>query len=123
MLPGDFTRDGGYAAARQAIAEVLPGAAGPVCFFAVNDVMALGVMTALREAGLQVPVDAQVAGFDDIPTLRDHHPGLTTVRLPLQAMGEHAVALTIGSPAGRQRVKKVAAEVVLRDSTASPAAG
>ena len=43
----------------------------------------------------------QIAGFDDIPTLRDLSPGLTTVRLPLESMGELAVALTIGSAAGR----------------------
>ena len=47
------------------------------------------------------PDDVQVAGFDDIPTLRDLTPGLTTVRLPLQSMGEQAVALAIGGrPAG-----------------------
>jgi LacI family transcriptional regulator len=118
VLHDAFTRDGGYAAARRAIAEVLPAAPGPVCFFAVNDVMALGAMTALREAGLSVPRDAQVAGFDDIPTLRDHHPGLTTVRLPLPAMGEQAVALTIGNVAGRLRVRTVSGQVVLRESTA-----
>ena len=99
---------------------MLPAAPGPVCFFAVNDVMAVGAMTALREAGRTCPPDAQVAGFDDIPTLRDHHPGLTTVRLPLAGMGEQAVALAIGSAAGRHRVRKVSGEVVLRESTALP---
>ena len=120
VLHGEFTRDGGYDAARQAMREVLPQVPGPACFFAVNDMMAVGAMTALREAGRQVPTDAQVAGFDDIPTLRDHHPGLTTVRLPLQAMGEQAVALAIGSAAGRHRVRKVSGEIVLRESTALP---
>jgi LacI family transcriptional regulator len=100
------------------LARLCLDCAGGPCFFAVNDVMALGAMTALREAGLHVPRDAQVAGFDDIPTLRDHHPGLTTVRLPLSAMGEQAVALTIGSAAGRHRVRKVSGGVVLRESTA-----
>lgn len=114
---GEFTRDGGYAAARALVTDVLP-ADVPHCVFAVNDVMAVGAMTALREAGLRIPEDAQVAGFDDIPTLRDHHPGLTTVRLPLQDMGEQAVALALGGNANRSRIRKVSGQVVLRASTA-----
>jgi LacI family transcriptional regulator len=116
VLHGEFTRDGGYQCARQAL-DNLTDSRGPVCLFAVNDVMALGAMTALREAGLVIPRDAQVAGFDDIPTLRDHQPGLTTVRLPLQAMGELAVEMALAPAGSPPRRKKVAAEVVLREST------
>lgn len=118
VIPGAFTRDGGYDAARKA-AENLPRGSATVCLFAANDVMALGAMTAMREWGIAVPGDVQIAGFDDIPTLRDHSPSLTTVRLPLQAMGERAVELALAGPAdGELRIESISGEVVLRESTA-----
>jgi LacI family transcriptional regulator len=59
-----------------------------------------------------------VAGFDDIPTLRDVYPPLTTVRLPLKRLGEVAARLVLGEDtAGRPRVVPVPGEVILRDST------
>jgi LacI family transcriptional regulator len=112
---GEFTRDGGHEAARAVIAEAVPGSRRPVCLVATNDVMAVGAMTAVREAGLRVPADIQVAGFDDIPTLRDVSPGLTTVQLPLKEMGEHAVQLALGQ--GSPQIVAIPATVVLRDST------
>jgi LacI family transcriptional regulator len=130
VIPGAFTRDGGYDAARAAIAGVSQGAglagagstrgiSGPVCLFAANDVMALGAMTAMRELGISVPGEVQIAGFDDIPTLRDHSPSLTTVRLPLQAMGERAVELALAGPAGSDlQIESITGEVILRESTA-----
>ena len=120
VVPGAFTRDGGYAAARQALADLSSPSDLPVCLFAANDVMALGAMTAMREQGISVPGDVQIAGFDDIPTLRDHSPSLTTVRLPLQAMGERAVELALAGPAnGEHRIESISGEVVLRESTAT----
>jgi LacI family transcriptional regulator len=116
VLTGEFTRDGGYESARRAIDEFRPSAAAPVCFVAGNDVMAVGAMTAVREARLRIPLDVQVAGFDDIPTLRDLSPSLTTVRLPLQTMGESAVELALGG--GKTRTRTITGEVVLRESTA-----
>jgi LacI family transcriptional regulator len=81
--------------------------------------MAIGAIAAFREAGLRVPQDVQVAGFDDIPTLRDSVPALTTVRLPLVELGEQAVALTLGDgdPAGEVSIR---GEVVRRESTLLP---
>ena len=118
VIPGAFTRDGGYDAARQALAELSLTSGMPVCLFAANDVMALGAMTAMREEGISVPGDVQIAGFDDIPTLRDHSPSLTTVRLPMQAMGERAVELALSGPAdGEPRIESISGEVVLREST------
>jgi LacI family transcriptional regulator len=118
VLFGDFTRDGGYAAARRAFAEHLPTRAAPICLVAANDVMAVGAMTAARDAGLAVPDAVRIAGFDDIPTLRDLSPGLTTVRLPLEQMGEWAVQIGMDEPSPQTRV--VTGEVVLRDSTGAP---
>lgn len=118
VIPGAFTRDGGYDAARQALADLPFRAVPGLCVFAVNDVMALGAMTAMRELGISVPGDVQIAGFDDIPTLRDHSPSLTTVRLPMQAMGERAVELALAGPAdGHYHVESISGEVILREST------
>jgi LacI family transcriptional regulator len=86
--------------------------------FAVNDVMAVGALARLRAAGISVPRAVAVAGFDDIVTLRDVFPPLTTVRLPLTRMGEMAAGLVLSDePAGQPRVIPVPGEVVLREST------
>jgi len=114
-LPGDFTRDGGYAAARRAFADHVPTRDAPICLVAANDVMAVGAMTAAREADLAIPAAVRIAGFDDIPTLRDLSPGLTTVRLPLEEMGEWAVRIGMNEPTPQTRT--VTGEVVLREST------
>lgn len=121
---GDFTRDGGFEAAWELIEklDLSPGSGEPLCVFAVNDVMAIGAIAAFREAGLRVPDEVQVAGFDDIPTLRDSVPALTTVRLPLTELGERAVELTLGDAAGEPGVVSVNGEVVLRESTRLPRA-
>lgn len=112
---GEFTRDGGYAAARRLIEDH----SEVTCLFAVNDVMAVGAVAALRDAGVDVPGDVSIAGFDDIETLRDLVPALSTVRLPLRAMGEEAMRMALDQEHER-RVVRIAGEVVLRDSTAPP---
>lgn len=116
-VPGDFTRDGGYAAAERALRDLGRSDGLPMCVFAVNDVMAVGAMTALHEHGRAVPEDIQIAGFDDIPTLRDLTPGLTTVRLPLHELGARGVELALSMPPGSETVEHVTGEVVLRAST------
>ncbi|HTI25624.1 MAG TPA: LacI family DNA-binding transcriptional regulator [Kutzneria sp.] len=110
---GEFTRDGGYDTATELLAE----GTDATCVFAVNDVMALGAMAAMRAAGMRVPDDISVAGFDDIPTLRDVSPTLTTVRLPLEEMGARAAHMALGDHDGSPRTVRIAAEVVLREST------
>ena len=116
VLHGEFTRDGGYELAQRAVAELRPSTNRPVCMVAANDVMAVGAMTAVREAGLNIPGDVALVGFDDIPTLRDVSPSLTTVRLPLQEMGLWAVELAVGEPG--PPIRTVSGDVVLRESTA-----
>jgi LacI family transcriptional regulator len=113
-VPGPFTRDGGYAAA----AELLADGLDVTCVFAVNDVMAVGAMAAFRDHGLAIPDDISVAGFDDIQTLRDLVPSLTTVGLPLEEMGEQAATLALDTePGTAPRTLRVRGEVVLRAST------
>jgi LacI family transcriptional regulator len=121
ILTCAFTRDGGYSAMTALIersgAGAPSGRAGhlPELVFAVNDVMAVGAMAAVRDAGLSVPDDVAVAGFDDIHTLRDVTPGLTTVRIPLAEIGALATDLALGRSG--QADARVRGEVVLREST------
>ena len=115
VVHGDLSRDGGY----QAMSEIL-AAGEPLadCVFAVSDIMAVGALARLRAAGIDVPGDIALAGFDDILTLRDVYPPLTTVRLPLKRLGEIAARLVLGDEAPRRpRVVPVPGEVVLREST------
>jgi len=116
VIPGEFTRDGGYAA----MSTLLERGLGPTCVFAVNDVMAVGAMAAIRDRGLRMPGDVAVAGFDDIVTLRDVTPGLTTVRLPLGDVGAVALEMATSVQAERPRLHRIKGEVVLRDSTPGP---
>ena len=114
VLNGEFTREGGAGLAAELVEQGLPA----TCVFAVNDVMALGALATLRAAGVRVPEDVSLAGFDDITPLRDVVPSLTSVRLPLEEMGARAAALALDSESeSAPRTVKVHAEVVLRDST------
>ncbi|MGC7102361.1 LacI family DNA-binding transcriptional regulator [Amycolatopsis lurida] len=116
IVEAPFTRDGGYDAMNQLIARGLDTG----CVFAVTDVMAIGALTALREAGISVPGQVSLAGFDDIPVVRDLDPPLTTVALPLEELGEKAMELAIkGNKGSRSRILRMAGEVVLRSSTAA----
>jgi LacI family transcriptional regulator len=118
IVHGAFTRDGGYEAMSTVLAM---DAKRPDCVFAVNDVMAVGALARIRAAGLSVPDDIGLAGFDDITTLRDVYPPLTTVRLPLTQMGEMAARLVLTAAAPDQpRVVPAPGEVILRDSTLRP---
>ena len=87
VLDGDFTEASGHRAGRALLAGTLPDA-----LFASNDAMAIGAMSALRDAGLAVPDDVAIAGFDDVPLARYLQPALTSVRVPLDALTAQAVA-------------------------------
>jgi LacI family transcriptional regulator len=120
-VSGDFTRDGGHSAAHRlaaALQVTAESGAPPVCVFAVTDVMAIGAIAAWRELGLSVPRDVCIAGFDDIPTLRDHTPSLSTVVLPLEEIGIRAVELALlTDPEAVDLRERIPGRVVLRDST------
>ena len=111
----------GYPFARQLLARGKPFTA----LFAYNDISAMGAIRALREQGLRVPEDVSVVGFDDIPGAAFHSPALTTVRQPLNRMGEVAAQSLLD----RIEVKKdlppdiaIEPELIVRESTA-PAPG
>ncbi|WP_396668910.1 LacI family DNA-binding transcriptional regulator [Microbacterium sp. R86528] len=84
IVRGGFTRDAGYNAAAALLAG---GVAEGTLIFGISDVVAIGAMSAIRDAGRSVGTDIAVAGFDDIATGRDIRPGLTTVRVPLEELG------------------------------------
>ena len=113
IFRGAFTRDGGYAAAT----AFLDSGCTAECIFAVNDVMALGAISALRDRGVAVPADVAVAGFDDILPLQDTNPRLTTVRLPLHELGTAAVDLIMSQRQAHPRLRRYCGEVVIREST------
>jgi DNA-binding LacI/PurR family transcriptional regulator len=86
VLAGDFSEASGAAAARELLAErPLPDAIA-----CANDQMAIGVLGELRRAGVRVPQDVAVTGFDDIYASRILSPGLTTVSQPLRELGRRA---------------------------------
>lgn len=99
VVRGEFTSDGGRSGAVACLdaAGGRDGVDQPLCLLAVNDVMALGALAAVRARGLDVPGDVEVAGFDDIPTLRDVDPPMTTFRLPLEEMGQRAAELALAT--------------------------
>jgi LacI family transcriptional regulator len=92
----------------------------PDAIFAANDMMAIGCMSALGEAGLHVPRDVAVAGFDDIPSTRFVSPPLTTVRVRIAELGRRALdrlAAVIDDPEGVQPFTEVIpGELVVRGS-------
>ncbi|TLM87433.1 LacI family DNA-binding transcriptional regulator [Pseudarthrobacter sp. NamE5] len=129
ILRTSFNRSGGYEAGLKLAARIKAGRAEDgggsgrkLCIFAVNDVMAIGASAALRAEGLRIPRDATIAGFDDIETLRDFRPALSTVRLPLEDIGRLATRATApgaGNSGGQEEdtVPPVSGEVTLRRST------
>jgi len=89
--------------------------------FAYNDISAIGAIRAFQEAGLRVPQDISVVGFDDIPIAMHYTPSLTTVRQPLQKMGEIAARTLLNQIEGREEYVPeimIEPELVVRNSTA-----
>ena len=92
----DFTTDGG----RRCAEALLGRPQRPTAIFGANDMMAIGAMSALRAAGLSMPQDVAVIGFDDTPTAALLTPALTSVRQDEQAIGAAAARLVIERLAG-----------------------
>lgn len=111
-----FTLEGGQAAAGALIER---GCTAVVC---ASDMMALGVIRAARQNGLEVPRDISVVGFDDSPLIAFTDPPLTTIRQPVQSMGQAAVGALLeeigGTPAPHSEFVFLP-ELVVRGSTAS----
>jgi DNA-binding LacI/PurR family transcriptional regulator len=110
----------GYPFAKQLLAKRKPFTA----IFAYNDISAIGAIRAIQEQGLRVPQDISVLGFDDIPGAAFHMPSLTTVRQPLNRMGEVAAETLLERIEGNREYPSeiaVEPELVVRESTARAA--
>jgi LacI family transcriptional regulator len=110
----------GYPFAKQLLGKQKPFTA----LFAYNDMSAIGAIRAIQEQGMRVPQDISVMGFDDIPGAAFHSPSLTTVRQPLNRMGEVAAQSLLDRIEGRKEYPSEIAiepELVVRESTAQTA--
>lgn len=116
VVTGTFTEESGYLAGRQ-LAGATPR---PDAVFAANDMMAIGCLFALKQAGLRVPEDVALAGFDDIPIARFVSPPLTTVRAQTAELGRKSLELlarAIEKPSGAKCERQtLGTQLVIRAS-------
>lgn len=109
ILIGEFNRDAAYAMTGDLLRRGIPVDA----IFAVNDAMALGVLTFLRDANRTIAL----AGFDDIKALRDVTPSLSTVHLPWDQVADEALTMAMGPRGDEPRTTMIEGHVVVREST------
>ncbi len=116
---GAYTIDSG----REMTMAVMRREPRPTAIFAANNFIAIGVLHALRELGLQVPDDVAVVGFDDLPQAMITFPFLTVASQPAVEMGRRSVALLIdrlADPDGEARQIVLPTELVVRRSSGDP---
>jgi DNA-binding LacI/PurR family transcriptional regulator len=115
IVRGAYSLESGQAAATRLLAA---GVTGIIC---ASDPLALGAIRAARRAGLDVPTDLSVVGYDDSALMNCTDPPLTTVRQPIEAMGRAAIDLLVGQIAGGAVTHdelRFEPELVVRGSTA-----
>lgn len=116
IVQGDFGQRSGHAAMRALLA--LPER--PTALFAASDAMAAGALAAIREAGLRVPEDVAIVGFDDSPIASLTSPMLSTVRQPIQLLGAEAARLLLDQLQGgttEPLCERLPVELVIRGSS------
>ena len=116
IVEGDFSETGGY----KGMQKLLP--ARPDAVFGASDVMAIGAMRAVREAGLRIPEDIAFVGFDDLPLAMTPQPPLTTIHQPIYQFGFKAVEILIDLIEHKQdhpRRVIMETELIVRDSCGS----
>lgn len=120
-LQGDYTEESGYRAGH----ALLAARKRPDVVFAANDMMAIGCLSAFNEAGVNVPGEIALAGFDDIPIARYMHPPLTTVRVRIAELGHAALERLVAQIAAPETtatdMTTMPCEVVVRASCGSRA--
>ena len=118
VLEGDYQQQTAYHLTKRLLQSVKDP---PTAIFAANDISAFGAMDAARESGLHIPDDISIIGFDDIPQASLVYPKLTTIRQPLEQMGNVAVKMLLAQIEDRslppQRVV-LATQLIIRDSCA-----
>lgn len=138
-IGGDWSADRGYEAGREMVANARAGGpALPTAVFAANDQLALGLLRAFAEAGVAVPGEVSVVGFDDVEGTAFFSPPLTTVRQDFVTLGERCIDLLVaalrpgddaagptppGEPGPDADVESIPPVLVVRASTAPPRQG
>ncbi len=119
-VPGYSTEKMGYEGMKRLLSLPNP----PTAVFARNDFTAIGAMTAIKEAGLGIPGDIAIVGFDDIPMATHTSPPLTTVRQPMRLQGQLAAEMLlrrIGDEETPERKERILnCELIIRESTVLP---
>ncbi len=121
VQPGDWEIESGYAAAK----NFLHLAERPTAIFAANDLMALGAIYAIQDAGLSVPEDVAVVGYDNRNFTKTVRPRITTVSMPVIEMGGVAAELLLNQIAeGRKEEEeiKVKGQLIIRETCGTPEA-
>ncbi len=120
VVEGDYSFDDGFRGARRLLALKRR----PTAIFGSNDEIAAGVLAAARSAGMDVPYDLSIAGFEDSPFSKQSWPALTTARQATDDIARHATRLLIAQlredSAGKVRNEGFSPELVVRGSTAPP---
>lgn len=119
LFEGDFQHQSGYSAAHDFLRSREP----PTAIFACNDLMAVGAMAAVQQAGLSVPYDISIIGYDDIPLASYANPRLTTISQPARELGQLAVQRLLDrfdQPDMPALHEKLPVALVERDSCTSP---
>ncbi|MEQ1928998.1 MAG: LacI family DNA-binding transcriptional regulator [Parvularculaceae bacterium] len=125
-LSAELVAEGGYTfeSGQSAAERLIYGPRRPTAIFAGNDEMAMGVYMAARKAGLRIPEDLSIAGFDDTPIAARMWPPMTTVRLPIRDMGRRAAELLLAAGGAQDGALAGEAafvpEIVVRQSTSTP---
>jgi DNA-binding LacI/PurR family transcriptional regulator len=121
VIPGDFTEEAGTSAAQQLLAE----GDLPTAVFAANDVVAAGLLGGFDRAGLDVPGDISIVGYDNISIAHLAHVSLTTIDQPRDEMGRLALELLLDRIENRRPsvLRLLEPSLVVRSTTAPPRAG
>ncbi|MFD7923366.1 LacI family DNA-binding transcriptional regulator [Streptomyces sp. NPDC059740] len=123
--PGAFGRAFGH----RRMGEILRSGLEFTAVFAANDIVAAGAAQALEEAGVRVPQDVSLVGYDDVPVAQELRPRLTTVHVPLEELGRAAVRVAVGDSGDDQwreaasGVVRLGTHIVVRDSVAPRSPG
>lgn len=115
VIAADWSAERGYQIGRELMSDL------PTAVFAANDQLALGLLRAFAEAGVRVPQDVSVVGFDDIDGSANFHPPLTTVRQEFGMLGERCLAVLLAAIAGEPAESAlIPPSIVVRASSGPP---
>jgi len=111
---GDWGVESGYQAAQ----KLVSAASRPTAIFAANDIMALGAIYAIQEAGFKIPADIALVGYDDRDFAAWIKPSLTTIRMPAYEMGQAAARLLLQQFAGQEPedATQIPGQLIIRES-------